>query len=95
MALNGALRGVRQPSATLDAFVQSLGTSEAIRFRRTGTEMPRHPPARGAYAARTACRTGSSSFSAMPEIGASFPVRIEGKQVGDIVFAPDHVGRHL
>jgi two-component system sensor histidine kinase UhpB len=25
----------------------------------------------------------------LPEIGASFPVRIEGKQVGDILFSPD------
>ena len=25
----------------------------------------------------------------LPEIGASFPVTIEGKQVGDIVFSPD------
>ena len=24
-----------------------------------------------------------------PDVGASFPVTIEGKQVGDIVFAPD------
>ena len=25
----------------------------------------------------------------LPEIGASFPVRIDGKQVGDILFSPD------
>ena len=33
-ALNGALQKSENPQATLEGFVQSLGTSEAIRFRR-------------------------------------------------------------
>ena len=36
-----------------------------------------------------ACRAGSSIFSGSPDIGASFPVTIEGEQAGDIVFSPD------
>jgi two-component system sensor histidine kinase UhpB len=33
-ALNGALQTSDNPQATLDAFAQSLGTSEAIRYPR-------------------------------------------------------------
>src|SRR3954468_16783681 len=43
-ALNSALLVSTNPQQTLDAFVQSLGSSEAIRFRRTGAEMPVHSP---------------------------------------------------
>src|SRR5437588_12392941 len=38
-ALNGALRTSSNPQATLEAFVQSLGAAEAIRFRRLGTDL--------------------------------------------------------
>src|SRR5215475_2607052 len=37
-ALNSALQTSNNPRATLDAFVQSLGASEAIQFRRAGAE---------------------------------------------------------
>ncbi|MDE5455661.1 HAMP domain-containing protein [Bradyrhizobium sp. CSA112] len=86
-ALNGALRTSTNPQATLDAFVQSLGSSEAIRFRRLGTDLDVHPPE-----VQTPLGTVPDWFVrliAIPEFKAAFPVMIEGKQVGDIVFAPD------
>lgn len=87
-ALNSALLMSTNPQQTLDAFVQSLGTSEAIRFRRSDAEMPASSP----IEVRTPLGRVPNWFVdllGLPEIGASFPVRIEGKQVGDIVFAPD------
>ena len=85
--LNGALRASSNPQATLDAFVQSLGDSEAIRFRRLGTDLDVHPPE-----VQTPLGTVPDwfvRFIATPEFKAVFPVTIEGKQVGDIIFAPD------
>jgi two-component system sensor histidine kinase UhpB len=87
VALNGALRASTNPQATLEAFVQSLGSSEAIRFRRLGTDLDVHPPE-----VQTPLGTVPDwfvSLIAIPELNAAFPVTIEGKQVGDIVFAPD------
>src|SRR3954468_1135853 len=86
-ALNGALRVSTNPQATLEAFVQSLGSSEAIRFRRLGTDLDAHPPE-----VQTPLGTVPDwfvSLIAIPELNAAFPVTIEGKHVGDIVFAPD------
>ena len=86
-ALNSALLVSANPQQTLDAFVQSLGTSEAIRFRRSGTETAAHAPVE----VRTPLGRVPHRFVGLlglPEIGASFPVRIDGKQVGDILFAP-------
>jgi two-component system, NarL family, sensor histidine kinase UhpB len=86
-ALNGALQTSANPQATLDAFVQSLGDSEAIRFRRLGTGLDVHP-----HEVQTPLGTVPDWFVrllAVPEFKAAFPVVIEGKQVGDIVFAPD------
>jgi two-component system, NarL family, sensor histidine kinase UhpB len=87
-ALNSALLVSANPQQTLDAFVQSLGTSEAIRFRRTGTETAAQSP--------TEVRTPLGSVPhwfvdllGLPKIGASFPVKIDGKQVGHILFSPD------
>ncbi|WP_311966794.1 histidine kinase [Bradyrhizobium australiense] len=86
-ALNGALRASTNPQVTLDAFVQSLGTSETIRFRRLGTDLDVHPSE-----VQTPLGTVPDWFVrllATPEFGAAFPVMMEGKQVGDIIFAPD------
>jgi two-component system sensor histidine kinase UhpB len=86
-ALNGALRTTSNPHATLNAFVQSLGASETIRFRPIGTELDVHPPE-----VQTPLGTVPDWFVrllAIPEFKAAFPVMIEGKQVGDVVFAPD------
>jgi two-component system sensor histidine kinase UhpB len=86
-ALNGALRASTNPQATLGAFVQSLGSSEAIRFRRLGTDLDVHPPE-----VQTPLGTVPDWFVrllVLPEFKTAFPVMIEGKQVGDIVVAPD------
>jgi two-component system sensor histidine kinase UhpB len=86
-ALNGALATSTNPQATLEAFVQSLGASETIRFRRLGTDLDIHPAD-----VQTPLGPAPDWFVrllAVPEFKAAFPVTIEGKQVGDIVFAPD------
>ncbi|MGH6642431.1 MAG: histidine kinase [Bradyrhizobium sp.] len=87
-ALNSALLISSNPQQTLDAFVQSLGTSEAIRFRRTGAKISAH----SAVEVRTPLGSVPHWFVdllGLPEVNASFPVRIDGKQVGDILFSPD------
>jgi two-component system sensor histidine kinase UhpB len=85
--LNGALRASSNPQATLDAFVQSLGGSEAIRFRRIETNLDVQAPE-----VKPPLGTVPDWFVrliATPEFKAAFPVMIEGKQVGEIIFAPD------
>ncbi|MBA2397447.1 MAG: histidine kinase [Bradyrhizobium sp.] len=87
-ALNSALLVSTNPQQTLDAFVQALGTSEAIRFRRAGAETSAHSPVE----VRTPLGRVPNWFVdvlGLPEMGASFPVTIDGKQVGSILFSPD------
>jgi two-component system, NarL family, sensor histidine kinase UhpB len=87
-ALNSALRTSADPQQTLDAFGQSLGASEAIQFRRVGTDLSLHPT----VDVRTPFGRVPRWFIhllALPEIGASFPVMIGANHVADIVFAPD------
>jgi two-component system, NarL family, sensor histidine kinase UhpB len=86
-ALNGALRMSSNPQATLDGFVQSLGSSEAIRFRRIGTDLDVPPPDVKTPLGRVP--DWFVRLLVIPEFRAAFPVTIEGKQVGDVVFAPD------
>src|SRR5256886_7990335 len=86
-ALNGALRTSSNPQATLDAFVQSLGASEAIRFRRVGTDLDGHLPE--VQTPLGAVPDWFVRLLAIPESRTAFPVMIEGRQVGDIVVAPD------
>jgi len=86
-ALNGALRMSANPEQTLDAFVKSLGTSEAIQFRRAGVNSPPHP-----VEVQTPLGQVPRWFVdllAIPEIGAAFPVFIDGNRIGDIIFSPD------
>jgi two-component system sensor histidine kinase UhpB len=86
-ALNGALQASANPQATLDAFVQSLEASGTIRFRRLGTDLDIHPSE-----VQTPMGTVPDWFVrllAIPEFKAAFPVTIEGKSVGDILYAPD------
>jgi two-component system sensor histidine kinase UhpB len=87
-ALNSALLMSTNPHQTLDAFVASLGTSEATRFRRAEASAPAHSAAE----VRTSLGRVPQWFVdllGLPEVSASFPVTIEGKQVGEIVFSPD------
>ena len=87
-ALNNALRSSSDPQGTLDAFGQTLGTSEAIQFRPAGTDLSVPP----VIDVRTPFGKVPGWFVhllAVPEIGASFPVMIGGSHAGDIVFSPD------
>jgi two-component system sensor histidine kinase UhpB len=87
-ALNSALGSSNNPEQTLNAFGQSLGTSEAIQFRRTGTDLSLDPP----VDVRTPFGRVPEWFIkllAVPELGESFPVMIGDHHVADIVFAPD------
>lgn len=83
-ALNAALRSSANPEQTLDGFGQSLGTSAGIQFRRDEKNTP------------VKVRSSPDKVPAwfvhlltLPEIAASYPVMIEGRHVGDIVFSPD------
>ena len=78
-ALNGALRTSTNPQATLDAFVQPLGDSATIRFRRHGTGLDVQPSE-----VQTPLGTVPDWFVRLlsfPEFKAAFPVMIEGRQV--------------
>src|SRR4051812_18999502 len=87
-ALNSALRTSVDPQKTLDAFGQSLGTSEAIQFRPTGTDLSVQSPVE----VRTPFGKVPHWFVALltvPELGSAFPILIDENHVGDIVFSPD------
>lgn len=87
-ALNAALHASANPEQTLDAFGQSLGAAGVLQFRPAGAT----PPAPSAVAPTTMVGRAPGWFVdvlAVPELGAVFPVIIDGKRVGDIVFDPD------
>lgn len=87
-AINAALATAADPEQTLETFTRALGTSEAIRFRRTGTD--NRPPGRPDI--QTPLGQVPSWFidlMALPDIDAAFPVMIGDRQVGDVVFSPD------
>ena len=88
-ALNSALLVSDNPQQTLDAFVQSLGTSEVIRFRRAGVAEPEHAPVEVGTPLGRVPRW-FVDLMGLPEISATFPVTIKGKPAGDIVFSPDN-----
>lgn len=88
VAINSALATAANPEQTLEAFANALGTSEAIRFRRAGTDSRSAAPPE----VRTPLGPVPHWFidlMAMPDIDAAFPVSIGNGQVGDIVFSPD------
>src|SRR5436309_2513164 len=87
-ALNSALKASANPEQTLDAFVQSLGTSEAIRFARAGTTAAVHSPLE-VHTPLGPVPAWFVNLLGLPAIGASYPVTIAGTHAGDIVFAPD------
>jgi len=77
-ALNGALQTSTNPQATLEAFAESLGASEGIRFRRPGTGGDGHPPK-----VKTPLGTVPDWFVRLldiPEFDAAFPVMIEDRK---------------
>ena len=87
IALNEALQTSQNPQATLEAFARSLGASEAIRYRPAGTGLDVHP-ADAAPPLGAVPRWFVHLFD-LPDIKGAYPVVIDGKRVGDVVFAPD------
>jgi two-component system sensor histidine kinase UhpB len=84
-ALNDALRSSSDPQRTLDAFAASLGSTTIIQYRPAGRDAGPPP-----------MRVGSPGVPhwfvgllTIPELGAAYPVSIEERHVGDILFAPD------
>ena len=84
-ALNDALRSSANPQETLDAFAGSLGKAAVIQFRPLGKdEGP--PPVR-----ITSNDVPSWFIRALtiPELGAAYPISIQGRHVGDVLFSPE------
>lgn len=84
-ALNAALASSSNPQQTLDGFVGSLSTKEAIQFRTA--DAPQDQPL-----VRISGRKVPQWFVDgldIPNIGAAYPIVIAGKRVGDVVFSPD------
>ena len=86
-ALNSALMISTNPQQTLDAFV--------IARHLRNHPVPAH---RDRHVSHAPCEVHTPlgnvphwfvDLLGLPEIGASFPVTVEGKAVGDIVFSPD------
>lgn len=84
-ALSAALQSTANPQQMLDAFGQSLGSTGVLQFRHAGSQAsPRIPSSTVAGRA-----PGRSNDLEVPEMDAVFPVMIDGRQVGEIVFRPD------
>jgi two-component system sensor histidine kinase UhpB len=86
-ALNDTLSTSNDPQKTLDAFVHSLGTSSDIQFRSVdaGPGPSRKNGLRGLHSVPQ----WFVDLIAMPDTEAAFPVVIDGRHVGDLVFLPD------
>jgi two-component system sensor histidine kinase UhpB len=87
-ALNAMLRSSANPQQTLAAFGQSLGTEDAIQYRSAEARSSATSRASTAPVLRGA-PGWFVDLLALPEMGAVFPVSIDGEHVGDIVFEPD------
>jgi two-component system sensor histidine kinase UhpB len=87
-ALNAALQSSGNPRDTLDAFSRSLGNSESIQFRATDAASERKTAAEVRTPPGKVPRWFTELLT-IPPIGASFPILLDGKQVGAIVFSPD------
>jgi two-component system sensor histidine kinase UhpB len=87
-ALNAALQTSSDPRQTLEAFARTLGNSESIRFRPTAPVAFSEAPSLVREAHGRAPQWFTELLT-IPQIGTSFPVMIEGKRAGDIVFSPD------
>ncbi|MDA9549273.1 histidine kinase [Bradyrhizobium sp. CCBAU 45321] len=85
-ALNSTLRASDNPQKTLDAFVQSLDASTDIQFRRMDGGPPPSPKD-----LRNLKKVPQwfVNLITIPEMEAAFPIVIDGRHVGDIVFFPD------
>lgn len=86
-ALNHALSTSGNPRRTLDAFVHSLDTSSDIQFRNVeaGPVLPPKDDLRKPHGVPR----WFVDLLAVPDMDAAFPVMIDGRRVGDIVFLQD------
>ena len=84
-ALNEALRSSVNPQETLDAFVASLDAAAVIQFRPPGAGEG-SPPVR---IASTEVPRWFIRALTIPELGAAYPISIQGRHVGDVLFSPD------
>ena len=84
-ALNDALRSSANPQETLDAFAGSLGKAAVIQFR------PIRQRRRSAPVRITSNDVPSWFIRALtiPELGAAYPISIQGRHVGDVLFSPE------
>src|ERR1700761_5723799 len=85
-AMNDALRSSSDPQRTLDAFAGSLESTAAVIQSRPAERGEGPPPVRTASAAVPQWFVG---LLTIPDLGAAYPVTIDGRRVGDILFAPD------
>ena len=86
-ALNNTLSTSNDPQKTLDAFVHSLGSSSDIQFRPSEAG-PAPAPKHGLREPLGVPRWFINLITP-PDMNAAFPVIIDGRQVGDLVFLPD------
>jgi signal transduction histidine kinase len=86
-ALNNTLGSSENPRRTLQAFVQSLDGSAVIQFRPAESVPP--PPSPTPLQRPHGVPRWFIDLLAIPEVDTAFPVTIEGRRVGDIVFLPD------
>jgi signal transduction histidine kinase len=84
-ALNAVLAVASNPQQTLDAFVGGLGTSETVKYLPTGSAVDR-PVGRSP---KSQAPAWFISLLPIPQLNATYPIRIGSAQVGNIVFDPD------
>jgi two-component system, NarL family, sensor histidine kinase UhpB len=84
-ALNDALQSSANPQETLDAFAVSLVKTAVIQYRPLGNgDGP--PPVR--IASKIVPNWFISALS-IPELGAAYPILIQDRHVGDVLFSPE------
>ena len=93
-ALNSALK---TPPIRNRRWMRSCNRLEHPRLSSSGASEPMAPPARRSKSEPRSdrCRGWFVDLIGVPDIGASFPVTIEGRRVGDIVFVAGYFRRHL
>jgi two-component system sensor histidine kinase UhpB len=87
-ALNAAVASSPDPRGTLEAFTRTLGGSHTIQFRPADPVPFSEAPVRPRDPAGKAPKW-FTDLLLIPQIGTSFPVLLEGRHAGDIVFSPD------
>lgn len=83
-ALNSALRSSDNPRRTLDDFVRMLDATSDIQFHSAEAGSPPHAPR-----PLQGPPKWFVDLLTIPDLHIAFPVTIDGRRVGDIVFSPD------